>query len=318
MNDPVGTYGRIRDSYVRYVKTAFGTNQPELEKSRERLLRSAGTVSQEPWIEPLPRYESSGVKIATLGAADLPGMSDESVAAFKGLVAAGLFGEHDLHRHQLEMLQTAVSGRNCVVTAGTGSGKTESFLLPLFAYLANESRMWAIPNAKVAHQDDWWANEDWIRSCFTPHGNGLRLARSLRVDQRIHETRPAAVRALVLYPMNALVEDQLSRLRRALDWKPLALGSATSATATPSTSADTTVRRRFRGRSSRPARAGPDQIATRWRPWLNASGRPRLQRERPPSTRLTPVATTWRTSFHALTALRCGLAGTCRSRRRTS
>ena len=33
------------------------------------------------------------------------------------------------------------------------------------------------------------------------------------------EKRPAAVRALVLYPMNALVEDQASRLRKALDSK---------------------------------------------------------------------------------------------------
>src|SRR5690606_38631396 len=32
-----------------------------------------------------------------------------------------------------------------------------------------------------------------------------------------HETRDAAVRALILYPMNALVEDQMTRLRVALD-----------------------------------------------------------------------------------------------------
>ncbi len=41
--------------------------------------------------------------------------------------------------------------------------------------------------------------------------------RSYRVPQRGHEGRPAAVRALILYPMNALVEDQLTRLRKALD-----------------------------------------------------------------------------------------------------
>ena len=46
------------------------------------------------------------------------------------------------------------------------------------------------------------------------------MTRPFRVPQRQHETRPAAVRALVLYPMNALVEDQLTRLRRALDSDP--------------------------------------------------------------------------------------------------
>jgi hypothetical protein len=47
------------------------------------------------------------------------------------------------------------------------------------------------------------------------HGTQRRWAQ--RVSQRAHETRPAAIRALILYPLNALVEDQLARLRTALD-----------------------------------------------------------------------------------------------------
>ena len=43
------------------------------------------------------------------------------------------------------------------------------------------------------------------RSPFRPHRAGE------------HPDRPAAVRALILYPMNALVEDQLVRLRKSLD-----------------------------------------------------------------------------------------------------
>lgn len=62
-----------------------------------------------------------------------------------------------------------------VVTTGTGSGKTECFLLPLVESLVRESRGWSGPD------------------------------------------RPKAVRALILYPLNALVEDQMSRLRRSLD-----------------------------------------------------------------------------------------------------
>jgi hypothetical protein len=37
------------------------------------------------------------------------------------------------------------------------------------------------------------------------------------VKQRPKPNRPSAIRAMVIYPMNALVEDQLSRLRKALD-----------------------------------------------------------------------------------------------------
>src|SRR5205823_5932455 len=35
--------------------------------------------------------------------------------------------------------------------------------------------------------------------------------------QRSHESRPAAIRCIILYPMNALVEDQLRRLREGFD-----------------------------------------------------------------------------------------------------
>ena len=62
--------------------------------------------------------------------------------------------------------------------------------------------------------NDWWKNEDWQKSCKKEKNNGLK--QSYRVSQRDHEKRDPAVRALILYPMNALVEDQLSRLRKAL------------------------------------------------------------------------------------------------------
>ena len=48
-------------------------------------------------------------------------------------------------------------------------------------------------------------------------GTRRSIQKSLRVPQRANETRTAAVRGMIVYPMNALVEDQLSRLRRALD-----------------------------------------------------------------------------------------------------
>jgi len=86
-----------------------------------------------------------------------------------------------------------------VVTTGTGSGKTECFLLPIFAQLVRESKNWPKPNPAPENRF-WWRKSggEWIA-------------------QRSHETRPAAIRALILYPLNALVEDQLIRLRRTTD-----------------------------------------------------------------------------------------------------
>lgn len=212
MNDPIGAFEKIRDNFILYLKTAFGTQFPGLELEREDMLRRPEILNQEPWIEPLPRYTTDR-PLAALTEEDLPDMSPEAVARFKGLALAGLVGNYPLYSHQVAMLQRAVAGQNAVVTAGTGSGKTESFLLPLFASLASESFNWERPGVHDPHVNDWWSNEEWQASCK----NGRRIARSYRVPQRGHETRPAAVRALILYPMNALVEDQLTRLRRALD-----------------------------------------------------------------------------------------------------
>lgn len=229
MKDPIGAFDQIRDNFILYVKTAFGTRFPSIESEREELLRRPGVLCQEPWVEPLPKYQSSGKKISQLINADLPGLNKEEQETFKSLVSCGLFSpENQLHIHQADMLRFSLLGRNCVVTAGTGSGKTESFLLPLFASLAKESANWAPPGQPHPHIDDWWKNRDWQEQCNPVVGNRRarrgcrrtdthRMQRSYRVSQRGHESRDAAVRALVLYPMNALVEDQLTRLRKALD-----------------------------------------------------------------------------------------------------
>ena len=221
MNDPVGAFASVRESVISYIQTAFGTQFPGLEAERSRLLGMAGAISQEPWLEPLPRYQSSGKTIAELGQQDLPGFAPPEIADFQSLASCGLMGQYALHRHQLEMLSTALGGQSCVVTAGTGSGKTEAFLLPIFAYLARESATWAAPGPVAPHANDWWWSDEWRDQCWPLVGNQRHAHRSLRVPQRSHEPRPAAVRALVVYPMNALVEDQLTRLRRALD-SPLA------------------------------------------------------------------------------------------------
>src|SRR4051812_8998567 len=130
VNDPIGAFESIRDNFLLYVKTAFGTSFPGLERERMRLLQSSGVFAQEPWIETMPRYESSSQTLDGLNAADLPGLDEEAQADFKALGGSGLIGDFPLHRHQVEMLKRVLEGSNAVVTAGTGSGKTESFLLP--------------------------------------------------------------------------------------------------------------------------------------------------------------------------------------------
>ena len=214
MKDPVGAFDTIRDNFILYIKTVFGTRFPSIETEREELLREPRVLCQEPWIEPLPIYRTSENTVQSLTEEDLPSLSDQGLSDFKSLVACGLFGDYELYDHQTEMLKRALEGRNCMVTAGTGSGKTEAFLLPLFAYLARESSGWAAPETPEPHVNDLWSDSQWQESC---RNERKQIQRSYRVSQRGHEQRDAAVRALIIYPMNALVEDQLTRLRKALD-----------------------------------------------------------------------------------------------------
>ena len=209
--DPIGSFDRVKDNIILYIKTAFATRFQSMEKEREDLLRGEEVICREPLIEPLPKYLPSGKKIGDLQTTDLPMLKPHELERFASLATCGLFSiNRFLYDHQLEMLQKVLSGRNCIITAGTGSGKTEAFLLPLFAYLARESECWAPPSTPEPHADDWWKNREYQKEC-------KHAKKSYRIKQRDHEKREAAVRAIIVYPMNALVEDQLVRLRKSLD-----------------------------------------------------------------------------------------------------
>jgi len=216
MKDPIGSFETIKENFIRYIKTAFRTKFEGIEKERYDLLNYDRVLYRKPWIEPLPDYVSSGKKINDLTLEDLGNaLSEAEVRTFKGLVNTGLVGDFPLYSHQAEMLKQVLLGNNCIITSGTGSGKTESFLLPLFAQLSKELANWQKPNQKSASVNTWWQENDGLTPKRIVNNSNFTLSDAVR--QRNHETRKAGVRALILYPMNALVEDQMSRLRKALD-----------------------------------------------------------------------------------------------------
>jgi len=192
--DVMGTFNRLRDAYFRYYDTPFGLADERLQQERRDLFDHDNGAYRYPLIELRPEY------------VNVPRTLDESVtacgapfelAAFAaaGLIPAGI----RLYTHQERALQAGLTrGRNMVITAGTGSGKTESFMLPVIASLLEESRAWQGAPASLRA---WW------RTSGAPF-------ESQRADER---QRPQAMRTLILYPMNALVDDQLMRMRRALD-----------------------------------------------------------------------------------------------------
>lgn len=211
MKDPVHAYHSVRDAVIRYVETAFRSNSASFEKERRKLLEEDGNIFQDQFIEPLPEYPA-GKRIGELGDGGLPGLSNAARDAFVGLMQAGLLsGNFPLYVHQEEMLRESLSGKHCVITTGTGSGKTESFLLPLIASIVREAATWnranPSPLAYWPQNDGGWAMNNGGRHWWSD-------------DKRISkwgETRQPALRAIIVYPMNALVEDQMSRLRACLD-----------------------------------------------------------------------------------------------------
>ncbi|MCT7963467.1 DEAD/DEAH box helicase [Laspinema sp. D1] len=200
MHDLVGSYQRLDLIYHLYIKSAFPLRYRALADERDRLLQQPGILSQPPLVEPVPIYPSSG---KTLAAA-----ANELPPQYRDLAQLGQMifepGVH-LYDHQWESLQKVLdldNEKDLVVTTGTGSGKTECFLLPLLAQLARESSSWQ-PCPPPPKNTRWWDDS------VNPNDNWR--------SQWQHATRPKALRALILYPLNALVEDQLRRLRKALE-----------------------------------------------------------------------------------------------------
>lgn len=223
--DPLGAFEKIEADYARYFEAAFKLADQDLDKKRMDELKSGTNMSKEPYLELLPEYSpatciSSIEDLAKKFADDFgdKGRADNFFRLFiaKGLMKGLLDTTKQLvfypHGHQIGMMEKAFSGKdengnplkykNTVITSGTGSGKTESFLLPLLADIFREAQEWP-----QAHN-----HQNWFTGITETDGS-----QRYTPCQRIGDTRKAAIRALVLYPMNALVEDQMARLREALD-----------------------------------------------------------------------------------------------------
>jgi len=216
MKDPISIYEDIKKSFISYLETLYRTNSESIEKERLELMEREGIISQMPIIETILEYKHSNVgftksdfgKYSEIEISQLIDKNGNSLInqsafeKFKAFMAQGLFkGDYDMYIHQYEMLKTALSGQNSVITSGTGSGKTEAFLLPLFAQIFKESEKWEVPENRNENDVLWFkSNEPELE----------------RKNPRSHEKRLAGMRALILYPMNALVEDQMTRLRGTL------------------------------------------------------------------------------------------------------
>ena len=167
----------ISNKYKRYLSTIFNIDDKEYNSIfRERLNKLE--FAKGPYLDVTNSF-SKGRSIKEL-------INDGIVSEdFKYI--SKVYNLPALHKHQEESLLKAIQGNNLIVSTGTGSGKTESFMLPIINSLINEKKE---------------------KGFISP-----------------------GVRALLVFPMNALANDQLDRLRKMFkDYPDITFGSYTGQT----------------------------------------------------------------------------------------
>ncbi len=149
---------KVETKYLQYLKTMFYFKDVGLHKSFEDAL-NAGHLANGPYLEATPVFKRTQKPSEQF--AEILGFEPD-----QGFLKA-VNGERPLYCHQEEAIRFTAQNKNVVVATGTGSGKTEAFLLPILLHLYKEFKAGQL-------------------------GPG--------------------VRALILYPMNALAFDQRERL----------------------------------------------------------------------------------------------------------
>ena len=173
MINPIEIGRKLRKSYLEYIDANIPLPDEKYVEERKEILEKEGALFNSPIIELVKQYtpEEDLKTVCVKNGYSL------DIAEFLNLgLLAHTPNEPDikLYSHQIKAFTSVRNGKNMIISTGTGSGKTESFLIPLISNLIDESKKWGTNKENV-------------------------------------------MRSMILYPLNALAEDQMVRLRRTLD-----------------------------------------------------------------------------------------------------
>jgi DEAD/DEAH box helicase domain-containing protein len=213
----------LKEAYLKHVDTTYWLDSPAVMDERSELLREGSQLFTDIYIEPVLPYEETVFFTELCDELGLDsGMLEAPLKALMTWHKETPLAEIKIRKHHAESLSSSfkkgvLPARNPVITSGTGSGKTEAFWLPILLRLAIESQSWEKSDRSLQY---WWRGPE-------PKFSAMR----------IKEKRKSVMRAMVLYPTNALVEDQMTRLRGAIrklrelqDFEPLWFGRYTGST----------------------------------------------------------------------------------------
>ncbi len=210
--NPLSASRHIHETYARYLQTLYPISDPELREQFKHLVFDREQLVKGPYLEATPPYKAGR------------SINDLMAEGVLSPMFSQLEGEHlplarPLYKHQEEAIRKIVKGRNLIVATGTGSGKTETFLIPILNHLLEEKR---------------------------------------------HGTLSDGVRALLLYPMNALANDQMKRLREMLvRCEFITFGRYTGETKQKRTEAEEDFRQNHKGEPSKNELLSRDDMQSR-------------------------------------------------------
>lgn len=161
--NPVESSKNIKEEYVSYMYSTFDLSDSKMYDKKFKIELDKRSLYKGPFLDISSVFE----KGKTIKDLIDTGLLSKEFHKMKELHIS----DRTLYKHQENAIKKAVSGTNIVVSTGTGSGKTESFLIPIIDYLLKQ--------------------------------------------KETNELGPG-VRAMLLYPMNALANDQLERVREIL------------------------------------------------------------------------------------------------------
>ncbi|MDA8561012.1 DEAD/DEAH box helicase [Nitrospinae bacterium] len=206
------SYEDIKERIQLYIETAYKTNDDPFNKNRKEFLSRPGnnTIYTDPIYEIIPRYPKSKIEFEELirSCGIKESIGDEK--RFKQLIHffQHLFDSRQLYQHQHDSIKTVFKEhKNLVVTTGTGSGKSLCFIIPIILNIllealgSNGRNKWN--GGGTTEQEKWWEKDD---SNFK--------------HQRKDTNHNPALRCLIIYPLNALVQDQIETFRKQLNSAP--------------------------------------------------------------------------------------------------
>lgn len=167
MFNPAKAADEIKKEYIGYINTTFHFRNQNLQK---KLLKELDkTVSNGPYVEIKDSFKSGKSIEELIDSGKLSPLFTDLERNKKYPPKLPL--SRPLYLHQEKAVEKIVSGKNVVVSTGTGSGKTNCFLIPVINELLREKEKGQLNDG---------------------------------------------VRAIFIYPMNALANDQIKGLREIL------------------------------------------------------------------------------------------------------